>query len=158
MCIIVDTNVASKVFATPPCDAYRPIIDWISNGGGKLVYGGQLAKELTRMGKVAKLLVEWKRAGKAHQARDEEIERQENWASRSGLCCSDDLHTIGLARVTGARVLCTEDIKLITDFHNHRLVSKPRGKVYRFTKNKGNLCHSSGCLAPGPAERRRRIG
>ncbi len=43
---------------------------------------------------------------------------------------SDDAHIIALARVSGARLLYSNDHSLQQDFTDHRLVSNPRGKVF----------------------------
>ena len=69
---------------------------------------------------------------------------------------SDDPHVLGLALVSGARLLYTNDQKLQQDFKNSALI-RPRGKVYttlvnrRFTDvhdgllKQRNLCGRQGC-------------
>ncbi|MDE2766415.1 MAG: hypothetical protein OXI25_08325, partial [Chloroflexota bacterium] len=58
---------------------------------------------------------------------------------------SDDPHIIGLARVSRARLLYSNDQLLQEDFNDHRLVSNPRGKVFStrrtstFTDNQRKL-------------------
>ena len=48
-----------------------------------------------------------------------------------GHCVSDDQHIVALARIGKARLLCSNDDALTTDFRNPVLISKPRGKVYK---------------------------
>jgi hypothetical protein len=51
MCIIIDTNRFSSIFEEENSDhdEFKPILDWIIFGKGKIVYGGTKYKqELTR--------------------------------------------------------------------------------------------------------------
>ncbi|MDE0306934.1 MAG: hypothetical protein OXI87_18940 [Albidovulum sp.] len=50
---------------------------------------------------------------------------------KSANCESNDQHVLALARISGARLLYTNDQKLMDDFKNTELVSTPKGKVYR---------------------------
>ena len=47
------------------------------------------------------------------------------------ICVSNDPHVIALARISGARLLCSRDQKLHSDFGNKHLVDNPRGSVYQ---------------------------
>ena len=83
------------------------------------------------------------------EARAREVETKEGMES-------DDPHVLGLALVSGARLLYTNDLKLQQDFKNPALI-RPRGKVYttvvnrRFTDahegllKQRNLCGRQGC-------------
>lgn len=46
-------------------------------------------------------------------------------------CVSDDPHIIALALESGARLLCSLDQALHTDFTNPQLINSPRGHVYQ---------------------------
>lgn len=137
MCAIVDANMASRFFGDPVDEGLRPLWDWISKGRGVLVVGGQLFKELDRVGDARRVLREWERTGRArtapHNKVEQETRRLKRANERTKLYRSNDPHVIALARVSGARLLCTEDknSKLMRDFRNAKLVNKPRGKVYR---------------------------
>ena len=63
-------------------------------------------------------------------------------------CRSNDPHVIGLARISGARILCADDGALEDDFGNKALVDSPRGKVYRRPAHDHLLGHSHGCPLP----------
>ena len=54
---------------------------------------------------------------------------------REGVCKSNDLHVIGLALVSGARLLYTNDTALIDDFGNREVIARPRGKIYTTARN-----------------------
>jgi hypothetical protein len=131
MCIIVDTNVASNVFESPPRPDYRPVIDWLSSPQkpGILVIGGMLARELNRTAHVRRFVMELQRAGRVRRIPDS-LADAESKAVRA-MCKSDDPHVIALARLSGSRLLCSRDKKLHVDFTNPSLVSNPKGHVYQ---------------------------
>lgn len=49
---------------------------------------------------------------------------------------SNDIHIIALARVSGARLLFSNDTALHKDFRNKDLIDQPRGKVFSTLKSK----------------------
>jgi hypothetical protein len=89
--------------------------------------GGRLTVELSRT-KLAKLLEEWVRSGQAMRCRDDEVSALE--AELADETESDDPHIVALARLSGCRLLFTDDAALICDFKNTTLVS-PKGKVIK---------------------------
>ena len=152
MCVIVDADVASQVFASPPLEAFRPVADWLLRGKGMLVYGGQNARELSRVQAAATVVRQLRLAGRAHHEDDEAVDAETGRLQGGGLCVSDDPHVIALARVSGARTLCSHDKDLHRDFRNRDLVSRPRGSVYQHAGHARLLRHTSGC--PGRTARR----
>jgi predicted nucleic acid-binding protein len=158
MCVIIDANLAGKVFATP-CDGdFKPLWDWVfdKRKQGSIVFGGHLAEELCRIRSVreggARALSELKRAGRAHEIRKDCVEREENivgslkTANGKRLCKSNDPHVVALARVSGARVLCSADQDLHVDFKNLRVVPSPKGRIYQNAAHANVLGHTSGCI------------
>ncbi len=129
MCVIVDANLASLVFKTQPSNHYAPVITWLTKKDGLLVYGGQLARELGKVEVARRFLVTLQRAGRAKLIPDPELEKEESVVHATGLCQSNDAHVIALARVSGARTLCSRDAALHQDFKNAQLIAKPRGVV-----------------------------
>jgi predicted nucleic acid-binding protein len=145
MCLIIDANLASRVFARP-CEAdFSPIWDWIENRDGKLVFGGKLAQELGRVRQVARRLIELSRAGRALRVSSEEIDQEERRVLAMEGRKSDDPHVLALARACGARVLCTLDEDLQADFKNLNLVPRPKGKIYKNRGHKQLLGHNGIC-------------
>jgi predicted nucleic acid-binding protein len=130
VCLIVDANLATKVFVDPPKPEFEPVLNWLREQGGYLVVGGRLATELARVGKPWRFIRELLRSGHARQVRGEAVEREETVVVATGHCRSNDAHVIALARVSGARTLCTDDGDLRRDFRNAQLVSNPRGSIY----------------------------
>lgn len=157
MCLIVDANRASLVFSSQPGPDFSPLWDWLNGPDGRLVYGGKLAEELVKVRHAASLLQELLRAGKAHLADRSKVDHET--ARLQGRCRSNDPHVLALARVTGARILCTRDDDLIADFTDRALL-RPKGKVYQRAQHatlfSGKLKgHSRGCRrAPRQGKRR----
>src|SRR5436853_4523455 len=106
MCVIVDTNEAHRFFQRSPTSDYAPVIRWITTGSGRLRYGGKLKAELLHIQDAARLLRQWSAAGRAADEGDERVAAEERRVDALGVCRSNDLHVIALARVSGARVLC----------------------------------------------------
>ena len=146
MCLIIDANVAARVFAGP-CDAdFSPIWDWIEDRDGKLVFGGRHAEELRRVGHVSRRLKELWRAGRALRVPTERIDQEEQQVKAIDGRKSDDPHVLALARASGARVLCTDDADLQADFKNLNMVPRPKGKIYKNRGHRALLGHNQVCL------------
>ena len=145
MCVIVDVNVASEVFRSPPTKRGLPIRDWLTEGDGCVVYGGRLANELFKYGAARRFLIELGRQGRAARIPQGRIDKETDRLQAGQHLTSNDPHVIALARVSGARVLFSADTDLHADFKNARWVSKPRGRVYSSRKHRRLLHHDSSC-------------
>ncbi len=145
MCVIIDANLASTVFANSPHPDFQPVLDWLENRDGCLVVGGQLAAELDRLETARRYVLALLRAGKARKIPDEDVKIHEREVEETGLCRSNDLHILGLACASGARTLCTQDRELQHDFRNPRIVSNPRGSIYLRPAHAKLLRHGSAC-------------
>jgi len=131
MCIIVDVNLASEILPPTPSADLEPIYRAIENHSATLVYGGKLRREYERTTKFRRWLMVLDRQGSARYVSDSLVDAETQALIRNGQCVSDDQHIIALARIGGARLLCTNDDDLATDFRNPALISKPRGNIYR---------------------------
>lgn len=131
MCLIVDANLLSLVFCEKPQDDFRPLIDWLAlpNKDGMLVVGGRLATELDKVFIAKRFVRSLLQAGRARQIPDTATNEEEKIIADS--CKSDDPHVIALARISGARVLCSHDKTLHEDFTNPKLISDPKGCIYQ---------------------------
>lgn len=139
MCLIIDVNVAHKILLANDDPDFKDVHECLFTGKmphARMAYGGKLAREYLNNHKIRRVLVELDRAGRAWKVDDSLIEREIEWVVTSGLCQSDDEHIIGLARVSGVRLLCSHDQSLHIDFTNKALLDKPRGKVYQTKKHK----------------------
>ncbi len=140
MCMIVDINVAAKVLVADDDPDFKHVHDSLfaenSNLNAKIMYGGKLTEEYNRHHRVRRILLQLDRAGKAVRVDDAVIKAEVGEVVSTGLCTSNDDHIIALARVSGARLLCSHDIALHADFTNGMLIKKPRGKVYQNSTHK----------------------
>lgn len=150
MCIIIDANVAARIFAVPCEDDFAPLWDWIENKNGRMVFGGKHAAELRKVGRAARRLTELWRAGLALEVNKSDITREEKKLPKAPVRRSDDSHVLALARASGARILCTGDGNLEADFKNLKLVPSPRGKIYKNANHKRLLGHNNICKGRPP--------
>lgn len=141
MCAIVDANVVVTVFDTsenrPP--AAQKFFERVDSGKLILVVGGKLKRELCSHGRFRDWLTEALRNNTVYNVEDAELEQKEGQLKALGNSGSNDTHVLALAQVTGARLLYTDDQRLIDDFTNGDLISD--GKVYKTPP--------SGKFAPG---------
>lgn len=134
MCLIIDTNVAARVFSSDADTDFQPVRDSLFRPHGlkaKLIYGGKLLEECHRMQDLVFLLVELQRQNRVVFFADDVVNDEEERVAALGICRSNDPHVLALARVSGVRLLCTHDGDLITDFTNEDIIHTPRGKVYQ---------------------------
>ena len=132
MCIIVDANVANE-FAARSIDA-APVLKKVVDGNLRMVCDHDLKKEWlrTRLGKLYRQL---QLAGKIVEYSHEQTKTGIAIVKRMQLK-SDDPHVIALARVSGARILFSRDIRLHEDFKNLTLIPDIKGKVYQFCRHR----------------------
>ena len=136
MCAIVDANAAHQVFGENRSSAGVEFFHWISFGTGSLVIGGKLRKELNRMSSFKEWQKEAILSGRVILAEDNMVLAEAMNLSDSGLCQSNDAHVIALARLSGARLLFSNDSKLQRDFKDKKLIDQPRGSVYSTLKDR----------------------
>jgi hypothetical protein len=140
MCIIIDANVADEIVATS--DDAKPILRRIQAGRLKMVAGHKLKRELMRT-RFRGLYQQLVLAGKLTEFTDQQIEKAANEIDRK-LLASNDLHVLGLARASGARILFSKDEPLHSDFKNKDIIVRPRGKVYT-SRNHEKLLDEGEC-------------
>ncbi|MFN0095272.1 MAG: hypothetical protein ACKVVT_10940 [Dehalococcoidia bacterium] len=146
----MDNNLSGEFFGASPAPWARPVLKWIALGDGKLAWGGKLKDELSDMRRAAELIRQWRLAGKLHTATEAEIAEELTGAWISHVR-SNDHQILALARVTGARVLCTKELatrgKLDVDFRDRRILADPRGKIYKSADHSHLLKHCKSCRA-----------
>ena len=132
MCAIVDNNVRHQVFGgkdtqTPAGEFF---LNWLDSRKGKLVVGGKLLEELSEYGNFINWLQQALQAGNAISIDDSTVVAETAALASRSICKSDDAHVLALARVSGARLLFTNDQDLQDDFGNREIIRDPRGRVY----------------------------
>ena len=144
MCLILDANRFADILAAPPDSRYVAMLKWVLHGNGRVVFGGtKYGLELERCCRAKRLFAEWYKAGRARRIANEPVDREA--VSIQPMVASNDGHIIALARVSGARILCTEDKVLMYDFKKAGLIARPKGRIYRNEKHERLLHHDSSC-------------
>ena len=138
MCAIIDTNVYHEVFSTgSQSSAGKYFYDWLMRrNGGTLVSGGGHLRELNRIADFKRVFAERLQAGRARRIPDETVDAETDTLRSQVICDSNDEHVLALARVSGARLLFTNDDALQDDFRNRRIVGGTRGRVYTTRQSK----------------------
>lgn len=128
MCAILDADVVSAVSTGNPAAGAREFRRWIETGTGRLVVGGRLRKELAANGAFKEWLRQALLRGSVRDTPDRQVDDEARAvASREDLRSNDE-HVLALARLSGARLLCSRDEALREDFRNRKLLAEPRGK------------------------------
>ena len=160
MCAIIDANVAHEVFGGNRPEAGKAFFDWIEAGGGPLVVGGELRRELDEAG-CGRWMQNAIETGAVAVAAKDDVERRTRALKAGGLCRAHDTHDIALAQEeSDARLLYSNDRKLHADFKNTKLVRRRKGKIYstlrtrEFTRVHRKLLRENMC----PAHKRQRRG
>ena len=128
MCLIVDNNLAADFFCGSVPDLL-PLKQAVVDSACCLFYGGHLRREYLRSPKVMRMLRQLDQAGRAKAVPDATVDARMKLVAPQ--CVSDDPHIIALALESGARLLCSLDKDLHTDFTNPKLINAPRGNVYQ---------------------------
>jgi hypothetical protein len=142
MSIIIDKNVAASVLVHHDNEEYallRSAIWGQKKPIPRLVYGGKLTVEYRGSPNIYRVVLQLDRAGRAYTKPDAEVDAEQEVVIQCGLCRSDDQHIIALARVSGARLLCSDDGALRDDFRDKRLINEPRGNLYSSSHHRALL-------------------
>ncbi len=139
MCAIIDANVVNLLFGDHPREPAAYFLRWLSRrNGGIIVVGGRLYHELEKNQKFLQFFTDRFQSGRARRIKDEIVEADEA-CIRHLQTRSNDTHVLALARVSGARLLFTNDENLKLDFGNPAIMGTP-GYVY--TTNRGRRVRS----------------
>lgn len=127
MCIIIDACVINDL--NTPTEHGAPILKWLLTGGGALIVGGKLRKELSRSKKLMATMVTLSRAGKLHNLDDEAVQKVSDKIKPN--CHSNDPHVIAAALASGCRLIFSRDRNLHRDAKNRELLN-PAASIYQF--------------------------
>ena len=156
MCIVIDTNTLSHVFNKNDerHSEFKPVLDWIMEGQGKVVYGG--TKYLAEIGKkLLPLLVQLKAANKAVRVDDKPIDKKaDKLAEMIQHADFDDQHIVALLMTSGCKLVCSLDARAYPYFqHSSFFTGKKKLKIYSGAKNSGLLCSHNIAKLCMPCER-----
>ena len=130
MCAIIDNDVSHQVFGASPTEPGLLFRNWLGrSNGGIIVAGGRLFRELIQNPNFRSFFEARQQAGRAIRIPDSVVDAAEA-DLQSVETRSNDRHVLALARVSGARLLFTNDRALQDDFRNTRIVPGTRGRIY----------------------------
>lgn len=138
MCIIIDANTFAPVFDTKCTEhnEFRPVYNWIIDGKGKLVYGGEKYRgELKKAKRYHGIIMQLLTVKKVVEINDAKVKQKrieiENSIPNSK---SNDSHILAISLVSGCKLLCSKDAS------SYKLVKKNRQiKIYSSQRNRGLL-------------------
>ena len=135
MCAIIDNDVSHQVFGTNPTGPGLFFRNWLGrSNGGIIVAGGRLFRELIQNPNFRSFFEARQQAGRAIRIPDSVVDAAE--AELQSLeTRSNDKHVLALARVSGARLLFTNDNRLKMDFADPDIMQGMPGHIY--TTNRG---------------------
>lgn len=149
MCIVIDTNSFSAVFAEDNAlhKEFSCVKAWIESGRGYLIYGGtNYKREIGKTGRHARLIKLLRDAGRAIAIQDEAVDSLEKKiiGATKGTDC-DDQHLIALLGASSCPLVCTQDARAIPHLKNKVLYPKrsPAIKIFKSSRNKSLLTNSN---------------
>lgn len=141
MCIVLDASCFSKVFNANDAEhpEFQPVLRWILEGDGCLVYGGRKYKtELAMARRYLRMFVELKNFGKVRVADDAKVDaHQARIESIVEVAKHNDPHLPAIICACGCRLVCTDDAKSCALLKERRCYSAGVAvpKLYMSAKN-----------------------
>lgn len=115
MCLVIDMNTIPNVFnpSLESHDKYKPVLDWVITGKGKMVCGGtKYWEEFKLISKYIRFFNQLNKAGKVVKIDDNAVDEKMN--ELMSLCSDadfDDPHIVALLVVSGCKVISSEDAR-----------------------------------------------
>ena len=115
MCLTIDTCCLGNVLN--PSDKehseFKPVLNWIRKGGGKVIYGGtKYNEELRKAIRYLGILVELSKSGRAIKLDDREVDQiQKEVEKKANNPKFDDPHIVAMVIVSRCRIVCTNDTR-----------------------------------------------
>ena len=132
MCAIIDNDVSHQAFGRRKTPAGMFFLKRLNKRKvGALVAGGKLFSELSQNAEFSSVFNGMVQAGRARRIPDKDVDAEEDAIRAEGVHMkSNDIHVLALARVSGARLLFTNDGNLQDDFRDRRIIRGTQGRVY----------------------------
>lgn len=151
MCIVIDINVFPIVFDSRHKEhsKFIDLFRWITTGRGFIVFGGtHYLKELKGIRSYLRFITELDRSGRTRRLIDELVDKEEKLVQKiinSNDC--DDCHLIAIVRVSGCRLICSNDRRADKYLKNGKYYPKQQKAphIYRDNSHKRLLCNKNIC-------------
>lgn len=142
MCIILDTNCWSSIFhpASEYYEEFKPVLDWIILGNGKIIYGGSKYKaELAKAPQYFRIFKLLKDKGRVILLKDEDVDKeQEKIEKKITDPDFDDPHLPAIVIVGSCLLICSVDKRSVKFVKNPLLY--PKGiKAPKYYMGKRNV-------------------
>jgi len=146
MCIVLDTNAFGQFFDSTNKNhlEFKPVLNWVVSGSGKLVYGGSKYKaEMKEAHKYIKFFTLLDKAGKLVKLNDAKVDNLHTKVRALEPCKKfDDPHLIAIILESKCQIICTNDKRAIP--YIKKAMFYPKGikkpKLYTSKKNIALLC------------------
>jgi hypothetical protein len=144
MCIIIDANLFSAV-VDPNCQNhldFKPVLEWVQTGHGKLVHGGSHYKhEIERHQGFRKLLYQMEHRGKTILVPNICVDEVEKYLIVNYIRKDfDDHHIVAILLVSNCILVCTKDNGL-RDLINTCYQPRSKKLIKNKCQNLGKLVH-----------------
>lgn len=146
MCIVIDAPLLVSLFKTsdPNHEKYMPVLNWLVEGSGKLVFGGTTyLNELNAVSSILGVLKELEKVRKVVRISDQLVDAHRDEVKKIAPEKNfDDPHLVAIVRASNCRLICVNDPrshKYLRAVHLYES-SKQRPSLYTREKNKHLLC------------------
>lgn len=149
MAVIIDTNCLANVFSrnSEKHKEFKPILDWILNGKGIVIYGGtKYISELSKTPKYIPILRFLKELNKVHIGNKENIDRiQSEIEAINDDPDFDDPHLPAIVIDTKCKIICSEDKRSIPFVRDRKFYPNDFTPPLYYTKfgNRTLLCEEN---------------
>lgn len=136
MCIIIDTNCTASVFKPSSQNhvEFKPILDWIIEGKGKIIIGGSDYKR-ENQGYLG-LFSELSKINKVTSIPDEIVDKETNkYRTLINHQDYDDPHILALLKISKCKLICSLDERAYKYFKDKKLIQCEVPKIYNQAKN-----------------------
>jgi len=148
MCLVIDADCLASVFKVKDKrhPLFKPVLDWISNGKGRMIYGGtKYNTELTKVTEVLPIVGELSRRRKTVRLSNALVDPIASALKARVLDPKfNDEHLAALVIASRCCVVCTDDNVAISYLRRPALFADYAGvirpSIYRGRKNHNKLC------------------
>jgi hypothetical protein len=146
MCLVIDIDCLAMVFEKKAKfhDRFRPVLDWVRNGNGRMIYGGtKYNAELGRTRKFLGIVGELSKQRRTVKLPSDEVDRiAEGLKVQFPEPQFNDEHLAAIVIVSRCCVVCTNDSVAISYLKRTDLFPTGMGrpKIYRGHKSHKDLC------------------
>jgi predicted nucleic acid-binding protein len=145
MCLIVDSNAIPVVFnkSNQEHQDFEPILNWIINGNGKIVYGGKkIRDEYKKLVSYLRILKYLEDKRKIVRLNDDEVDKKQIEQEKIEKSRAfNDSHIVAMVIISKVRIVCTNDTKSLKYVKDSKFYPKDVKipKIYSKAKHKDLL-------------------